>query len=393
MFGSEVVEVAIGMSLLFLFMSLIATALQEMGEAWLKKRSQDLERGLGELLHNQGGALEALYNHPLVSSLYTGEYATAKKQGTLPSYIPAGNFSAALLDMVARGLFTPPAPSGPGPQPADRAAVQAAGQNARQAKEAEIRNATDAAGKPLPLPAPAQIQALMRVAELRATAQLMPDGKLKDAVLALMDQASTDLSKLRTNVEAWFDGTMDRVSGWYKRRAQYILFGIGLGAAVGFNVDAITVAEKLSSDKALRSVAVARAERIASPTADQTKLPPELQNETLTQLQKEISDIGYPVGWAADPTSRLFGVSPAPQGCGTKAGAIKCEPLSFARAVATLLGWLITALAITLGAPFWFDLLNKFMVIRSTVKPREKSQEEGSEDRQNTTPVTLRLRR
>jgi hypothetical protein len=46
-----------------------------------------------------------------------------------------------------------------------------------------------------------------------------------------------------------------------------------------------------------------------------------------------------------------------------------------------LLGWLITAFAVSLGAPFWFDLLNKIMVIRSTVKPREKSREEGSEDR------------
>jgi hypothetical protein len=36
-----------------------------------------------------------------------------------------------------------------------------------------------------------------------------------------------------------------------------------------------------------------------------------------------------------------------------------------------------------LGAPFWFDVLNKFMVIRSTVKPYEKSPPEASEDRQN----------
>jgi hypothetical protein len=47
------------------------------------------------------------------------------------------------------------------------------------------------------------------------------------------------------------------------------------------------------------------------------------------------------------------------------------------------LGWLITALAVMLGAPFWFDVLNKFMVIRSTVKPYEKSPPEASEDRQN----------
>jgi hypothetical protein len=45
-----------------------------------------------------------------------------------------------------------------------------------------------------------------------------------------------------------------------------------------------------------------------------------------------------------------------------------------------LFGWLLTALAISLGAPFWFDLLNKFIVIRSAVKPHEKSPEEESKD-------------
>jgi len=39
-------------------------------------------------------------------------------------------------------------------------------------------------------------------------------------------------------------------------------------------------------------------------------------------------------------------------------------------------------MAATLGAPFWFDVLNKITVIRSTVKPHEKSPEEASEDRQ-----------
>ena len=47
-----------------------------------------------------------------------------------------------------------------------------------------------------------------------------------------------------------------------------------------------------------------------------------------------------------------------------------------------LCGWLATAFAVMLGAPFWFDVLNKFVVIRSTVKPHEKSPEESSEDRQ-----------
>ena len=50
-------------------------------------------------------------------------------------------------------------------------------------------------------------------------------------------------------------------------------------------------------------------------------------------------------------------------------------------------GWIATALAVMLGAPFWFDVLNKFMVIRSTVKSYEKSSPEGSEDRRPAQPV------
>ena len=46
-----------------------------------------------------------------------------------------------------------------------------------------------------------------------------------------------------------------------------------------------------------------------------------------------------------------------------------------------VLGWLLTAIAISLGAPFWFYMLNKIMVVRSTVKPREKSQDKGSKDK------------
>lgn len=50
--------------------------------------------------------------------------------------------------------------------------------------------------------------------------------------------------------------------------------------------------------------------------------------------------------------------------------------------ITAICGWLITALAIMLGAPFWFDVMNRFMVVRSTVKPKEKSPDEASVDRQ-----------
>ena len=65
-----------------------------------------------------------------------------------------------------------------------------------------------------------------------------------------------------------------------------------------------------------------------------------------------------------------------------KDGQGRLGGLSFGLGVLQLIvGYLLTALAVTLGSPFWFDVLNRLMVIRSTVKPKEKSQEEGSEDR------------
>jgi len=56
------------------------------------------------------------------------------------------------------------------------------------------------------------------------------------------------------------------------------------------------------------------------------------------------------------------------------------QAFSFFQLASTLIGWFLTAMAMTLGAPFWFDLLNQFMVVRSTVKPREKSEVESSKD-------------
>ena len=44
----------------------------------------------------------------------------------------------------------------------------------------------------------------------------------------------------------------------------------------------------------------------------------------------------------------------------------------------TLTGWLITTLALSLGAPFWFDTLNKFMVVRSTVKPKRRARQRAA---------------
>jgi hypothetical protein len=59
----------------------------------------------------------------------------------------------------------------------------------------------------------------------------------------------------------------------------------------------------------------------------------------------------------------------------------RTTPQTTADWLTKILGLLLTAFAISLGAPFWFDVLNKIIVVRSTVKPKEKSPEEPAVDK------------
>src|SRR4051812_17176205 len=100
--GSAALDVAIGLVFVYLAASLVCSALNETVESMLKNRSKDLENGIRELLANESGSskgidmVQAIYDHPLISSLFRGDYTTARQNRELPSYIPARNFGLAL---------------------------------------------------------------------------------------------------------------------------------------------------------------------------------------------------------------------------------------------------------------------------------------------------------
>jgi hypothetical protein len=338
MFGSDVLDVGIGMSLLFLMMSLIATAVREAIEGVMKSRSKDLEKGLREMLNdttagNYAGLVGQVYKHGLINSLYRGNLADAKKADDLPSYIPSKTFVSALLDIVLR---TNPAAAVAAP-PAPGVALPDTG-----------------------------VRTGLTIDNLKACAGNLPP-QIKQIVLGAIDDAQNDIDAVRKNLEDWFNASMDRVSGWYRRRTQLILFLIGIVAAGVLNVDSITIAQRLTNDKALRDGIVATAQHQGTvPAADSAK--------SYEQLSTELKGIGFPIGWAkpGDDTS----IYPAPQMCES---STKCTFTAGALFTA-IVGWFVTAFAIMLGAPFWFDVLNRFMVIRSTIKPNEKSQDEASKD-------------
>lgn len=324
MFGSQILEVAIGVIFVYLLVSIICTAVREGLEGWLKSRAAYLEHGIRELLHDKGGAglAAALYKHPLVFSLYSGEYTpgTSKDsvpilaQGTnLPSYIPSKNFALALMDIAVRGPRT--------------------------------ETASSDASSPL-----------ISLESLRANIRNLENPAVQRVLLTAIDAAQGDLNKAQAHLEAWFDTGMDRVSGWYKRSTQWILFCIGLAIAVLLNVNSIVIAQYLYHNDTARAALVATAQSAATDTAFVSK--------RADAARTALEGLDLPIGWKGWEWA-----NPCKQGW-------------LATVVTPGFGFLLTAFAATLGAPFWFDVLNKVMVIRSTVKPHEKSQEEASQDHQ-----------
>ena len=102
MFGSNILDAAIGLLFVYVVLSLICSAAHEILEGFLKYRSSDLERGLRELLESNSQntmVTETVYNHPLIGGLFKGKYVPGKTHN-LPSYIPAHNFALAVMDLV-----------------------------------------------------------------------------------------------------------------------------------------------------------------------------------------------------------------------------------------------------------------------------------------------------
>jgi hypothetical protein len=349
MFGSTVLDVGLGVILVFLLISFIATALREAIESWRKARAAYLEKGILELLGGSSASdlAKSFYDHPLIYALYRGEYspqeATSGIKGfflrnarelfmprgrSLPTYIPAKNFAGAIIDLAVRGPF-----------PSDYAS--------------------------------AQTQAEVSVVTIRANAGQLTNPRLIRAVLAATDFANGDVSKVRDNLQDWFDSSMDRVSGWYKRATQVWLFGIGLLLAAILNINTFRIADGLWRDKSLRDAIAARTEAMARDTTYQRLLvDTTYRKQDLRQAMLALTALNLPIGWSDVAKKEARDRSDAGGG-----SFWSFWLLAFS-------GYLLTAFAVTLGAPFWFDVLNKFMVIRSTVKPHEKSPEESSEDRQ-----------
>jgi hypothetical protein len=351
----RLLDVAIGILLLLLLISLLVTIVQEGIASIWKLRAANLSKAVVNLLGPERA--ELLYKHPLIMALYRPKDAKgtiADNLRTLPSYIPSSTFVIALLDTLNSQRVKKASPAEQAVEPAYPSAADLL-HNARKILETVDDDALKRAlllmiGQPAEAssaPAAAGGAAATPGATPPPAAPSPPPADHKP-----VDPAAA-LRAVSAPLEKWFDSAMDRAAGWYKRQAQLTSMVIGLVIAVAANADVVYVAGRLWSDASLRASVTAAAEAFH---ADSGSAPPSTGTltEQLTTNLKTLQSSTLPVGWSAGPTQQCV-----PQLCPPADGKWDSILLMIA-------GWIVTALATSLGAPFWFDLLNKALQIRSS---------------------------
>ena len=367
MFNSVILDIVVGLIFIYLLYSLLATIIQEIIASYFGFRAKILERAVFRMLEDEnkfdsrfksiwylfkksgnGGELNSAsyeyYKHPLI--LFLGESDNHGK----PSYINKQTFSKVIVDLL-RGK--------------------------------DVRPGDD-------------INSLIQKS-LDEKKTNWGDAQISEQTLSYLKSiwadAEGDVGKFRKHLENWFDETMDRASGWYKKHTQFILFFVGLAIAIMFNVDTIKLVNKLEKDPKLREQIVQQADAFVKDhpnlDTDLIKQKIDYQRAAAEQERNDSSKHNYGSGTYLKDSAELAkyqflmarrdtllnraesltknDLNDVHHAIGMEWDAYVCDSSLILCILKSLLGWVITALALSLGAPFWFDLLNKLMKLRGSV--------------------------
>ena len=304
---SAVLDIALGLSFVFLLFSLAVSRINETITTALKLRYKGLASGIAAMVGQGDGLLsvDKVLGHELIQPLQqaakgfpgvsfmrksatagTGLQRDASSATRGISYLPARTFSAVVLDLLA--------PADPAvPDPLAQASTAISG--------------------------------------------LDPHNPARAPLMRMMTDAQGDRGKFRQSIEHWFDDTMVRASGWYKRYVQRIILIISIVLVASLNVDSINIAQvlwRLPTERA--AVAAAAASQAGSGSNASQSADSDVQ---------DISALKLPIGWTPSYTKSTPSTDP------------RHVPIGAASWIIKILGLILSVLALSLGAPFWFQAL------------------------------------
>lgn len=372
-----VVDIAIGLVVIYLILSLIASEIQELISTCLQWRAKHLKQSIELLL--AGGSeteelditkaeklVDKLYNDPLINTLNQQAKGKIEKQfrgisksidtkglggkQSGPSYLPSETFAITLLDTLKIPQLINYVKHPSEDAKTNLSIILALykelkiGVNNQDSEEYKKVQAVygdidqkfiDFVNKDLPDDVPDNLIKSLGVIAQRSRIKI---GDLTE-----------EINQFQKEVETWFDRSMDRASGVYKRNAKGVAILIGISVAIFTNTDTFHLVSRLSQDSAIRSAIT----QSASQRADFINDP-----EARRQIEKLLGDASVPIGWQnINQQFELLDVKDS--------NSEKVVLIRIWQGWKLICGWIVSGLAIAMGAPFWFDILNKLVNVRN----------------------------
>ncbi|MFC5623559.1 hypothetical protein [Algoriphagus winogradskyi] len=366
MTGLIVLDTFISLVFIFLLYSLFTMTLIESLTSIFSSRAKNLMAGIERLLADENesnkanhtivnlfwaktnsGLTKAFYSHPSI------RYLGPKGINSKPSYISSDCFSSTLVDLLQKGTNSNQVEN-------INAALGIIPKFELEELEADIRELKEEIKVLKGLESVDEFEIESAKQELSyLQLELENRTKTKNPFLPkdfsigadtkyqfnlLWNEAGDDIEKFKGLLEQWYNEQMDRISGWYKRKLSLLTFILGFIIACSFKVDTIQLAMELSKNEDLRAIYVEGAKELIAnnETLDSVKLDNNRQ-----YFDKKLQE-----------NNLVFSVTD-----------ISFKDIKFLNWI----GFLITAFAISLGAPFWFDLLSKLMRVRTSLQPADPS--------------------
>lgn len=322
MFNSQILDVAIGLALMYLFQSILISGINDLLVSIFAVRGRILKNFLITALktkETKDTIFERLQSSPFITSL--------KRNNRFPSEISSRNFSDALIELIIRE------------------------DNSDETYIDKIKNNLAA----------------------------LPDSEFKHILIVRLNEAGKDYFKFKISIEKWYDDYMNRISYWYKRRVNYFMYLFAFMTTVALNVDSIFVMNELWKNPRLRESAVVLSENIIQKDYDKitkkkfTSLLTDSSTAsdtinvaltTITDSYHNLHLLDFPITWAY-----AYRLSNGEKDSLEKKSLLFRIQWSLEQfSIEKILGFIITTLAVSIGAPIWYDLLKKMVGTRKVLQ-------------------------
>jgi hypothetical protein len=324
MFNSQILDVAIGLLLMFLFQSILISGIHDLLVSMLAVRGKILKTFLITALktkETKDTIFEQMSSSPFINNL--------KRKNRFPSEITSRNFSDAIIELIIR-------------------------------EDASKDN---------------------YITQIKNNIAKLPDSEFKSILIARLNESGDSYENFKASIEKWFDDYMDRISRWYKKRVTYFMYMFAFGSTLALNVDALFVMNELWKNPKLRESAVVMSENIVQKDYNEitkkkytgiltdssnTKDSINVALDKVTDSYQNLHLLDFPITWAYAYQLQNSNEMPLES-------LTLMEKLSWTIKQITiekLLGFIITTLAVSIGAPIWYDLIKKLVSAREMLKKK-----------------------